>query len=144
MVIVLDTSALLSLEAGSILEIASEKVDLTISPRIRKELIGLSKNNTFEGNLAKKVLEYIGNEIKIVVSSKRFDAGELEIAYLAKENDGIDFIITDDISAIEKMEKITGKPIRFSTMLVYSLCLKGIKTFEQGWKIIEKMAVKRD
>ena len=26
-------------------------------------------------------------------------------------------------------------------MIVYALCLKGIKTFDQGWKIIERMAV---
>ena len=46
--------------------------------------------------------------------------------------------------AREKIEKITDKQIRFSTMIVYALCLKGIKTFDQGWKIIERMAVKRD
>ena len=143
MKIVVDTSALLSLEAGGILEIAAEKLDFVISPRIMGEITGLSKNNDFEGNLAKKVLGYLDNEIKIMETSKRFEDGELEIAYLAKEKEDIEFIITDDIEAIGKMEKISNKPIRFSTMIVYALCLKGIKTFEQGWKIIERMAVKR-
>ena len=143
MEIAIDTSALLSLEAGGVLEIAVEKLDFIISPRIKEELTGLSKNNDFEGNLAKNVIEYIDNEIKVVEPSKRFEEGELEIAYLAKEKSDIEFIITDDVAAREKMEKISNKPIRFSTMIVYALCLKGIKTFDQGWKIMERMAVKR-
>jgi len=141
MKIAIDTSALLSLEAGGILETAVEKLNLVISRRIKEELTGLSKNNDFEGNLAKNILGY---EIAVIDSSKRFDDGELEVAYLAKETSDIEFIISDDISAMKKMEKISDKPIRFSTMIVYALCLKGIKTFDQGWKIIERMAVKRD
>lgn len=143
MEIVVDTSALLSLEAGGILEISIEKLDFIIPLRVKEEITGLSKNNDFEGNLAKNVLGYIDNEIKVIESSKRYNEGELEAAYLAKERSSIEFIITDDVSAIEKMEKIADKPIRFSTMIVYALCIKGIKTFEQGWKIIERMAVKR-
>ena len=143
MEIVVDTSALLSLEAGGVLEISIEKLDFIIPLRVKEEITGLSKNNDFEGNLAKNILGYIDNEIKVIESSKRYNEGELEAAYLAKERASIEFIITDDVSAIEKMEKIADKPIRFSTMIVYALCIKGIKTFEQGWKIIESMAVKR-
>jgi len=139
----IDTSALLSLEAGGVLEIAVEKLDFIISPRVKEELTGISENNDFEGNLAKSVLGYVGNEIKVVEPSKRFDEGESEVAYLAKETSDVEFIITDDIAAKEKIEKISDKPIRFSTMIVYALCLKGIKTFKEGWKIIERMAVKR-
>ena len=144
MKIVADTSALLSLEAGGILEISVEKLDFVISPRIKEEIIGLSKNSDFEGNLAKNVLGYVDNDIKVIEPSKRFDDGELEIAYLAKEKDDIEFIISDDIGARERIEKIGNKPMRFSTMIVYALCIKGIKTFDQGWRIIERMAVKRD
>jgi predicted nucleic acid-binding protein len=140
--IVADTSALISLEAGGILEIAVEKIDFVMSTRIKKELFGISRNNDFEGNLAKKILGY--KEIGVLEPSKRFDDGESEAAYLAKENKDIEFIITDDIASREKIEKISDKPIRFSTLIVYALCLKGIKTFEQGWKIIERMAVKRN
>jgi len=140
MKLVIDTSALLSLEAGGVLEIAVEKLDFIISLTIKEELTGLSKNNDFEGNLAKNVLDY---DIEVVETSKRFDEGELEVAYLAKEEDA-EFIITDDIEAREKIGKISNKPIRFSTMIVYALCLKGLKTFEQGRKIVERMAVKRD
>jgi rRNA-processing protein FCF1 len=142
MKLAIDTSALLSLEAGGVLEIAVEKLDFIISPRVKEELVGLSRNNNFEGNLAKSILDY--TEIKVIEPSKIFDEGELEIAYLAKERDDVGFIVTDDIAARKKIEKISDKPIRFSTMIVYALCLKGTKTFEQGWKIIERMTVKRD
>ncbi len=131
--LVIDTSALLSLEAGGVLEIAVEKLDFIISSRIKEELVGLSKNNDFEGNLAKNVLDY---EIEVIEPSKRFDDGESEVAYLAKDIDDVEFIITDDIAAKDKIKKISGKEIRFSTMMVYALCLKGIKTFKEGWKII--------
>ena len=142
MKIVIDTSALLSLEAGNILEIAIENFNFVIPLRIKEELVGLSKENNFEGNLAKKVLDYVEKEINVVETSKRFDDGELEAAYLAKETMDTEFIISDDIKAIEKIKNISKK-IRFSTMIVYALCLKGLITFDQGWKIIEKMAVKR-
>jgi len=143
MKIVIDTSALLSLEAGNILEVAIENFNFVIPLRIKEELVGLSKENNFEGNLAKKVLNYVEKEINVVEISKRFDDGELEAAYLAKETMDTEFIISDDIKAIEKIKNISKKEIRFSTMIVYALCLKGLITFDQGWKIIEKMAVKR-
>lgn len=143
MKIVIDTSALLSLESGNILETAVENFNFVIPVRIKEELIGLGRDNNFEGNLAKKVLDYVEKEINVVETSKRFDDGELEAAYLAKETIDIEFIISDDIKAIEKIKNISKKEIRFSTMIVYALCLKEIITFDQGWKIIEKMAVKR-
>ena len=141
--IVIDTSALLSLESGNILETAVENFNFVIPVRIKEELIGLSKKNNFEGNLAKKVLNYVEKEINVVETSKRFDDGELEAAYLAKETIDIEFIISDDIKAIERIKNISKKEIRFSTMIVYALCLKEIIPLDQGWKIIEKMAVKR-
>lgn len=142
--IVIDTSGLLSLAAGNILELATQFFDFIIPVRVKEELNGISKNNDFEANLAKNVLFHIDREIKVIDSYKISEQGELECAYLANELDDVEFLITDDTKVLEKLEKISKKEVNFSTLIVYSLCLSGKLNKEKGWKVIERVGVKRN
>lgn len=142
--IVIDTSGLLSLAAGNILELATKFFDFIIPTRVKQEIDGIAKNNNFETKLAKNVLFYINNEIKIIDAYKISQQGELECAYLANELDDVEFLITDDIKILEKLGKISKKEVNFSTLIVYSLYLSGKISKEQGWKAIERMGVKRN
>ena len=142
--IVIDTSALLSLAAGNILELAVKVFNFVIPIRVKQELERISKNRDFEGNLAKELLSYLDREIKVIESYKSSREGELECAYLANELEDVEFLITDDTNALEKLEKISKKEVNFSTLIVYSLYLSRKISKEQGWKIIERMMVKRN
>lgn len=142
--LVLDTSALLSLEAGKVLDLVIDNFELIIPRRVEEELNGISKNHDFEGNLAKRIVSFLENEIKIIESSKSSEEGELECAYLANDLKDADFLITDDIVALKRLEKICKKKIRFSTMLLYALTLKDKLSKKQAIIILERMRVKRN
>lgn len=142
--VVLDTSALLSLASGNILDLAVASVNCVIPERVRAELLGLSMNNDFDGNLAKKVLDLLGKEITVIDSSKASAEGEVECVYLANELEDAEFLITDDSAALEKLEKLCKKPVRFSTMFLYAFCLKKKITKMQALQILERMRVKRN
>ncbi len=142
--IVIDTSALLSLEAGKILDLVIDNFELIIPIRVEEELKGISKNHDFEGNLAKRIVSFLDNEIKIIEAYKRSEEGELECAYLANDLKDVEFLITDDAVALEKIEKICKKKVRFSTVLLYALILKRKSTKKQALNVLERMRVKRN
>lgn len=142
--IVLDTSALMSLAAGNILDLTTSSLECIVPERVHAEVLGLSKNNDFEGKLARTILEYIGKEIIIIRSYKSSQEGEIECAYLANELGDVEFIITDDTIAIEKIEKICKKKVRFSPMILYALCLKNKLNKKQAMDTLERMRVKRN
>ncbi len=142
--IVIDTSGLLSLAAGNILELATQFFDFIIPARVKQELDGISKNNDFEANLAKNILSYINDKIKIIDAYKISQQGELGCAYLANELDDVEFLITDDTKILKKLEKISKKEVNFSVLIVYTLYLSGKISKEHGWRVIERMSVKRN
>lgn len=144
MKIVLDTSALMSLAAGGCLDLTTSSLECAIPERVNAELKGLSKNNDFEGNLAKQILSFVNKEIRVYQAYKTSKQGEMECAYLANELDDIEFLITDDTMALQKLEKTCTKKVRFSTIIVYALCLKNKITKSQAFKILEQMRVKRN
>lgn len=144
MKIVLDTSALMSLAAGGILELALESITCVVPERVRAEVQGLSKNNDFDGNLATSIFEVLGEEIEVLDAYKKSTEGEIECAYLANEIDEVEFLITDDTLALERLEKICKKAVRFSPIILYALCLKKKITKIQALKILERMRVKRN
>ncbi len=57
--IVLDTSAILSLAMGGILEIVVNQKDCCIPLRVEEELKGLATNNDFLGKVARYSLEFV-------------------------------------------------------------------------------------
>lgn len=142
--IVLDTSALMSLAAGNILELVVDSIDCVVPERVRAELQGLSKNNDFEGNLARLILDFLWKEIKVLDAYKNATDGEIECAYLANELEDVDLLITDDTSALEQLEKLCKKSVRFSPLILYSLYLKKKLTKTQAITILERMRVKRN
>lgn len=144
MKIVLDTSALMSLAAGGILEIVAESIDCVVPERVQAELQGIGKNNDFEGNIAKNIFELLGKEIEVLEAYKKSAEGEIECAYLANEIDEVEFLITDDTRALERLEKICKKSIRFSPLILYALCLKKKLTKVQALNVLERMRVKRN
>lgn len=144
MKIITDTSALLSLAAGDILDLVLENIDCIIPSRVKEEVKGISLNNTFEGNLAKKVLSYIDKEIAVIETYQSSNEGEVECVYLAHQIQDAELVITDDTKALEKLEKICNTKIRFSTIILYALYLQGKITKDRARVVLERMRVKRD
>ena len=72
--IVLDTSALMSLTAGGILDLVAESIDCVVPGRVKAEIQGLSRNNDFDGNLAKTINEFLGNGIEVLEKEYLFSS----------------------------------------------------------------------
>jgi rRNA-processing protein FCF1 len=144
MKIIFDTSALLSLAAGEIIEKTIKHLPCIIPERVAAELKGLARNNDFEGNLAKEILIYTGKDIEIRQAHKTSLEGEIECAYLAQHNKDIEFLITDDITALPQLQKLCTKQIHFSPIIVYTLYVKKKITKKQAHHILERMRVKRN
>ena len=144
MKIILDTSAILSLASGDILETVIESIDCIVPTRVEEELRGISQNNTSLGSIAKSVLEFVGRDILVLKPSSLSFEGEIECAYLAKEQKNVLFVITDDTKAIKKIQNISKKEVRFSTLLLFALIQKRKINREQAFTILEKMRVQRD
>lgn len=142
--VVIDTSSLMSLAAGRILEFTIENITLIIPERVQIEVRGLSKNNDFEGSLAKQIKEFLSKEIKVVPSPKTSQEGEVECAYLANSLNEVEFLITDDTVALEKLERICKKKVRFSTLILYALYLNNKISKKQALQVLERMRVKRN
>ena len=141
--IVFDTSALLSLAAGGILELVAEHVYCVIPTKVEEELLRISLRSTFEGNLAKQVLVHIGEEIEIISTSWEYD-GETACARLAQSLQDVAFLVTDDTLAVSRIQKLCDKSLLFSPHIVHMLYVFGILTQQQAISVLERMCIKRD
>lgn len=140
--IVFDTSALLSLAAGGILELAIGNFGTCIPRRVEEELRGISKKSTFEGNLAKRVLEYVAIEIEVIPTINMVN-GEFACVELANDlEDSV--LLSDDIAALEKLKRLCKREVLFSTTLLTALYWRKIITKERALSVLERIRVKRN
>jgi predicted nucleic acid-binding protein len=153
--IVADTSALMSLCAGDMLEESLKISNIIIPEKVRTEIIEISVFDDQQGTYAKKVLQLINqnkivsNQIKmiqraeeIVVENSRIDIGEAEVIVLAEEKK-IDIVITDDFEAYSQMCKVFVGKVYLSAYLVAGLVVTGVISKEEAQICLDKIAAKR-
>ena len=151
--IVLDTSALISLAHGSILDLVLAEFQAITSDIVVEELKKTAQYEDPDGKAAEQVLERkerleireVGKgELEKLLSS-RIDAGEASCVVLAKGK-GIKALISDDFDAMHQLEYYS-KEYRFElglcAVLVKALVLRGKLEKKQGEEIFEKIAAKR-
>jgi len=134
----------MSLTAGNVLDLVIEKFECIVPPRVREELEFLSQNHNSDGNLAKFILQFIGEKIKVLSTVNRNREGEIECAYLANELSDVAFIISDDTAAIKRLNEIIEKKLIFSTAIVYALYVNKEISLNQSKNIIKMMQLKRN
>lgn len=153
--IVADTSALMSLCAGEILDKSLAISNIIIPPEVRKELLEISAFDDPQGSYAKNVLLIINqgkislNQIrrnqrveKMVEENSRIDIGEAAVIALAEEG-GIDVVITDDFEAYPQMQKIFAGKVYLSTYLIAGLVVAGIISKDEARICFDKIARRR-
>ncbi len=143
---VIDTSALLSLKIGNILELAIENIDFLIPNEVEDELKEISLIDDTVGNSAKIILNLVGeNKIKkIEVKEKlNINLGEGEIkAYLLAKKHKIPLII-DDIRAVRKLTSQNSVKLYFSIAIIRFLVSSNFITEQESWKVLLKIRKKR-
>ncbi|HJH26206.1 MAG TPA: hypothetical protein C5S37_05380 [Methanophagales archaeon] len=109
--IVADTSSLVSLQTGDILELSLELLDISVPEIVVTELKEVAGFKDTHGKSARNVLKLIREnkisvkELKLIVISEtgsRVDVGEMDCLNLCKQEQ-ISILVTDDWRALPKL-----------------------------------------
>jgi len=151
--IVVDTSALISLAHGSVLDLALEEFHFIVSDIVIKELEETSQYSDPDGKAAQEVLKRRSKlEIREVKPERfrsflsgRVDPGEASCLVLAQIEE-VKAFISDDFHAMHKLEYYSKKysiKLGLCATLIKALTLKGRLSREEAIKIFDKIAQRR-
>lgn len=146
--IVVDTSAFISLSAATVLEFFIEEFDIHTTESVIEELQTTAEYDDSHGSAAGKVLD---REREITVhsvsdpdfESSRVDAGEAGCALLVEELDA-DFLITDDLRALPELENLVDAKVAISPIVLKALVKKNRLRESEARERLELLAEKRD
>ncbi len=149
--IVADTSSLISLQTGDILELSLELLDISVPEIVVTELKGIAGFNDTHGKSARNVLKLIKeNSISvkelIVISEteSRVDVGEMDCLNLCKQEQ-IPILVTDDWRALPKLiEKSASIDVVVSAFVIRSLLNKRMLTGDDAKAVLDRIAHDRD
>lgn len=137
LVVVADTSALLSLELSGLADICKKYFKILIGERIADELRVISLTDDDLGMAAKNILK----EADVIPVNRKFDKGEDEALELLSELKA-DILITDDIDFVKK--HISNEKINFSVILFAILLQRKIITKDDFTDAINNLFEKRE
>ena len=149
--IVADTSSLISLQTGDILELSLELLDISVPEIVVTELKEIAGFNDTHGKSARNVLKLIKeNRISvkelIVISEtgSRVDVGEMDCLNLCKQEQ-ISILVTDDWRALPKLiEKSASINVVVSAFVIRSLLNKHMLTGDDAKAVLDRIAHDRD
>lgn len=146
--IVADTSALLSLATGGVLELLIETYDVHTTETVIDELEETSAYDDCHGRAALTVLEH---ENRVTVhetddqqfTSSRIDDGEAGCVTLVRELDA-DFLLTDDLRALPELQPLVDSRVAISPIVLKAFVKRGILDQAEAKARLERIAENRD
>ena len=149
--IVADTSSLISLQTGGILEQSLELFDISIPEIVVTELKEVAGFHDTHGKSARNVLKLIKENrisvkelIAISETESRVDVGEMDCLNLCKQ-DQIHILVTDDWKALPKLiEKSASINVVVSAFVIRSLLNKHMLTIDDAKAVLDKITHDRD
>jgi len=149
-IVLADTSALISLEVKGLVGLASKLIQFIITTAVYDELDDISRFEDVHGRSAKDLLRLIERCVVVVkpVSLmpehlKNIDIGEAEILSLAASCER-DYIITDDVKALPYMKSVSEVKVLTSAFVIRLLYDAGILSREDALNSIKEIAASRD
>lgn len=147
--IIADTSALISLASGSVLNLFLDEFEVVITETVLGELEELfQESDRIAGNAkqvyrSKESLKIHGTRGEKPVSS-RVDEGEASCVLLARELKA-DFLITDDLRALPEIKKMVGKDkVAISPIILRALVNRNILDKKQALEKLKQIGKRRD
>ncbi|GAA0661674.1 hypothetical protein ACFQDG_05065 [Natronoarchaeum mannanilyticum] len=146
--IVADTSALLSLATGEIVETVLDEFDVYTTERIVEELEETGEYDDEHGAAARTVLD-CRDRLTVCtvddprVTSTRIDAGEASCAALVDERDA-DFLVTDDLRALPELQPLVDAKVAISPIVLRALVERGVLDGDEARTRLETIAEQRD
>ena len=144
--IVADTSALISLATGGILETALDEFDVHTTVTVVAELRETAEYDDRHAEAATTVLDQEtlrAHDVDEAIESSRIDAGEGSCAILATEL-AADFLLTDDLRALPELESATAARVAISPFLLRALVTRGVLDREEALARLNAIGADRD
>ena len=155
-VLVGDTSALISLEVGTLLEDSFQLFDYFIPGRVLNEIKEISSYEDETAIAAKNILKLMEEgkitevsvkdheKVKEVMNSKKtIDMGEAESLILAQETD-VKILITDDLRSLKALKELSGEiRIHLSVYVIARMVLSEIIDKSVANECLSKISDKR-
>lgn len=145
--IVLDTSAFVTLATGDVLRLVLEEFDVHTTETVVRELEDAAGYDDVHGESARSVIDQLDRVIVHEASertfqSSRVDEGEGSCAILALGED-VDFLITDDLGALPELRTLAGTRVAISPIVLKALVQRGVLGREDAIETLDRMAEDR-
>ena len=146
--IVVDTSAFISLTAARTLDVFLEEFDIHTTETVIEELEDVAQYSDETASHAEQVLD---SRDRITVhdietaefQSSRIDDGEGSCIQLTR-NTNADFLITDDLRALPELQTLTETRIAISPIVLKALVQRNVLEREEALTRLEEAAEQRD
>jgi predicted nucleic acid-binding protein len=139
--IVVDTCALLNLEAMGILPLALKRFAIVTSQTVVWELENTARYRDYDGYLAQGVLDWIDRMEVINLGTPLIrDQGERDCLQLARERKSI--IISDNLAAVKMFDQ-SGINNHFSVFILFVLAMEKKIPLDQAKRALEAVRLKR-
>jgi len=146
--IVVDTSAFISLTAARTLDLFLEEFDVHTTETVVEELEDVAQYSDETASHAEQVLDSrdrvtVHNVEVSEYQSSRIDEGEDSCIQLTRNSDA-DFLITDDLRALPELQTLTETRIGISPIVLKALVQRNVLKKEEALNRLEDAAEKRD
>jgi len=146
--IVVDTSAFISLTAARTLDLFLEEFDVHTTSTVIDELEDVAQYSDETASHAEQVLDSqertTVHEVDVPeFQSSRIDDGEGSCIQLTQNTDA-DFLITDDLRALPELQTLTETRIAISPIVLKALVQRDVLKREEALDRLEDAAKKRD
>jgi predicted nucleic acid-binding protein len=145
--ILVDTSAFLSLAIGDALHVVLDEFDAHTTETVVDELDATADYDDRHGAAAETVLQHADritvHSVSDPIQSSRIDAGEGSCAVLATET-GAEFLLTDDLRALPELQSATTAQVALSPIVLKALVERDALTRPEAVRRLEAIAETRD
>lgn len=145
--IILDTTAFVSLSILEILEKVIEKYSVHTTEEVVSELEEIAEEQDYLAEAAKEVLQ---NKEAVNIhqtgfdrfQTSRIDSGEASCLALTREIDA-DFLLTDDLQAMAEIRKLSSSEVAISSMMLQAMVENNFLLKKEALNRLDKLAEKR-
>jgi len=146
--IVADTSALISLATGDVLETVLSEFDVHTTQTVIDELEETAEYEDRHAKAAQRILDRLDVVTVHKVEntgfqSSRIDEGEGSCVHLVRTVDA-DFLITDDFRALPELQTLTKCRVAISPIVLNALIQREILDREEALNKLDELAEQRD
>ena len=146
--IVVDTSAFVSLAVGDVIETVVEEFEVVTTQSVWTELDETAAYDDVHGRGAEAV-QSVGEQVEVLdvdgvahVTS-RIDGGEASCVAAVDETEAA-FLITDDYRALPELQALVGAEVALSPIVLRALVKREVLTEDAARGVVDTIAEQRD